>query len=82
MFSTSLATAAVAGLLASGSLAHQPAWQSDYRKALAQAAEQQKPVAVFIARGGAGYARLGRPFPPLPDEPVLEAKAPRRAGEW
>ncbi len=58
MFSTSLATAAVAGLLASGSLANQPAWQSDYKKALAQAVQQQKPVAVFIARGGAGHARL------------------------
>lgn len=58
MFSTSLATAAVAGLLASGSLATQPAWQTDYRTALAQSTEQQKPVAVFIARGGAGYARL------------------------
>jgi hypothetical protein len=58
MFSTSLATAAVAGLLVSGSLANQPAWQSDYKKALAQAVQQQKPVAVFIARGGAGHARL------------------------
>jgi len=29
-----------------------------------------------------GYARMGRPFPPLTDEPVLEARAPRRAGEW
>jgi hypothetical protein len=58
MFSTSLATAAVAGFLASGSLATQPTWQTDYRKALAQAVEQQKPVAVFIARGGAGYSRL------------------------
>ena len=58
MFSTSLATAAVAGLLASGSLAKEPAWQTDYRQALAQATQQQKPVAVFIARGGAGYARL------------------------
>src|SRR5688500_17816733 len=58
MFSTSLATAAVAGLLVSGSLAKEPTWQSDYRKALAQATQQQKPVAVFIARGGAGHARL------------------------
>ena len=58
MFSTSLATAAVAGLLASGSLANQPAWQTDYRAALAQATEQHKPVAVFIARGGAGFDRL------------------------
>jgi hypothetical protein len=58
MFSTSLATAAVAGLLASGSLATQPNWQPDYKKALAQATQQHKPVAVFIARGDAGYARL------------------------
>jgi hypothetical protein len=58
MFSTTLAAAAVSGLLASGSLATQPAWQTDYRQALAQATEQQKPVAVFIARGGAGVTRL------------------------
>jgi hypothetical protein len=29
-----------------------------------------------------GYARLGRRFPGLPDEPVLEARRPRRVGEW
>ena len=29
-----------------------------------------------------GYARVGRPFPILVDEPVLEALRPRRAGEW
>jgi hypothetical protein len=54
MFSTSLA-AAVAGLMAVGTL---PDWQTDYRKALAQAATEQKPVAVFIARGTDGYAKL------------------------
>lgn len=29
-----------------------------------------------------GYNRLGRRFPGLPDEPVLEARRPRRVGEW
>ena len=34
--------------------------------------------------GGArsGYARIGRPFPALPDEPILEARPARRPGEW
>jgi hypothetical protein len=31
----------------------------------------------LLTRARAGYARVGRPFPPLPDEPVLEARAPR-----
>ena len=30
----------------------------------------------------AGYARVGRTFPPLPDEPILEARRPRQVGEW
>jgi hypothetical protein len=30
-----------------------------------------------LVRARAGYARLGRPFPALPDEPVLEARRPR-----
>jgi hypothetical protein len=29
-----------------------------------------------------GYNRIGRRFPGLPDEPVLEARRPRRVGEW
>jgi hypothetical protein len=29
-----------------------------------------------------GYSRVGRPFPTLVDEPVLEALRPRRVGEW
>ena len=61
MFSTSLTTATVAGLLATGSLANQanqPTWQTSYRTALTQAGEQKKPIAVFIGRGGAGYAKL------------------------
>jgi hypothetical protein len=52
MFSTTLAAAAVGGLLVSGSIAIPPAWQTDYRTAIVQSAEQRKPVAVFIAPGG------------------------------
>lgn len=54
MFSTSL-SAAVVGLMAVGSL---PNLQTDYRKALTISASEQKPVAVFIARGSDGYAKL------------------------
>ncbi|OWK37686.1 hypothetical protein [Fimbriiglobus ruber] len=58
MFSTSLTAMAVTGLLAYGSIPAQPAWVSDYRTALTQSVESQKPVAVFIAHGGDGYAKL------------------------
>lgn len=58
MLSTSLATAVLTGMLAAGSVATQPAWHTDYGKALAQAADFKKPVAVFIAQGGDGYAKL------------------------
>lgn len=54
MFTTSLAAVAVAGLLASGSIETAPAWQTDYRTARSQAAEQKKPVAVFIGAGTVG----------------------------
>ena len=43
--------------------------------------EYHVPAGV-LSRARAGYLRLGRPFPPQPDEPVLEARRPRRAGEW
>jgi len=33
--------------------------------------------AATLKRARAGYARVGRTFPPLPDEPVLEARRPR-----
>jgi len=52
MFSSTLAAAAVTGLLSATSLGPTAAWQTDYRKALSIAAQQQKPVAVFIAPGG------------------------------
>jgi hypothetical protein len=29
-----------------------------------------------------GYERIGRPFPALGDEPILEPRAPRRQREW
>ena len=58
MFSTTLAAAAVGGLLASGSLAVPPAWQPDYKTALVQSSEQHKPVVVFIAQGAGGYGNL------------------------
>lgn len=52
MFSSTLAAAAVHGLLTAASLVTTAGWQTDYGKALALAAQQQKPVAVFIAAGG------------------------------
>jgi Bacterial PH domain len=45
-------------------------------KNLLALAETRLPItAIKAAR--TGYAKLGRPFPPLPDEPVLEARSPR-----
>lgn len=58
ILSTSLATALLGGLVAAGSVSTQPAWQTDYGKALVQATDLKKPVAVFIAQGGDGYAKL------------------------
>ena len=57
MFSTSLA--ALAGVLAvSASIPATPAWQPDYRTARVVAAEQHKPVAVFIGQGGDAAASV------------------------
>lgn len=52
MFSTTLAAAALGGLLVSGSITPQPTWQTDYRTALTLSAESHRPMAVFIAPGG------------------------------
>ena len=46
------------------------------------AAVEARVPASALKGARAGYARIGRPFPPLTDEPVLEARAPRRVGEW
>lgn len=50
-------TFATLALLASGAT-ETPSFQTDYTKALQTAAAQQKPVAVFIGKGAAGYAKL------------------------
>src|SRR5262245_26018435 len=57
MLSTSLAALVLSGLAAASSVS-QPTWQTDYATAVARAAESRKPIAVFIAHGGAGYAKL------------------------
>jgi hypothetical protein len=57
MLSTSLAAVLLSGVSAV-STAGQPAWQTDYAIAVTQAAELKRPIAVFIAHGGAGYARV------------------------
>jgi hypothetical protein len=41
--------------------------------------ETRAPVE-YLKPARPGYARIGRTFPPLPDEPVLEARPPRRVG--
>lgn len=50
MFTTSMTAALVAGLLASGSLGL-PEWTDSYGKAMAQAGEKHKPMAVFLTTG-------------------------------
>ncbi len=57
MFTTSMTAVAVATLLA-GSIESSPKWQTDYLTAITQAADQKKPVAVFIGEGTNGYAKL------------------------
>lgn len=52
MFSSTLAAVAVSGLMTATSLGSANGWQTDYSKALSIAAQQQKPMAVFIAPGG------------------------------
>lgn len=59
MFTTSLAAAAVVGVIASSSLSTQPEWATNYAAALAQAAELRKPVAVFITNGGLAHLTNG-----------------------
>ena len=39
---------------------------------------EQRLSAATLKKARTGYDKLGRPFPPLRDEPVLEARAPRR----
>lgn len=59
MFTTSLTVAAVLGGLAANNLPAQPDWATSYGKALSLAAEQHKPVAVFITNGGLAHLTKG-----------------------
>jgi hypothetical protein len=56
MLSTSLTAVVLAGLIST--VPAQPAFQTDYAKALSEATAAQKPLAVFIAHGEAGFARI------------------------
>lgn len=47
---------------------------------LLRVVEAEVPAAA-LKGARAGYARVGRPFPTLPDEPVLEARRPKRVGD-
>ena len=63
MISTTFTAVALGAVLSTGAVSV-PTWESDYGKALAVAAAEQKPVAVFIGRGEAGYTKLvGGEFP-------------------
>ena len=57
MFSTTLAAAALTGLLSANANAA-PTWHADYSKALSLAAQQQKPIAVLIAAGDDAASKL------------------------
>lgn len=57
MLSTSLAAVLLSGVSAVSAVG-QPAWQNDYATAVMKAAELKRPIAVFIAHGGAGYSRV------------------------
>ena len=48
---------------------------------LLRVVEENVPAEALVG-ARAGYNRIGRRFPGLPDEPVLEARRPRRVGEW
>lgn len=70
MFTTTFAAAALTGLLPVGAETLTPTWQSDYQSAIQVAVAQQKPVAVFIGHGEAGYDKL-----------VSDGKIPADAGK-
>jgi len=57
MISTTFAAVALSAVLSTGAVVV-PNWQTDYAKALTAAAAEQKPVAVFIGKGEAGYTKL------------------------
>lgn len=59
MFTTSLAVVAVAGLFAPSSIPSHPDWAPNYGSALIRAAENKKPVAVFITNGNLAHLTKG-----------------------
>ena len=59
MVTTSIAAVVLYAVLAPGAVAT-PAWQTDYGKAVAAAAAQHKPMAVFIGQGKTGYEQVVR----------------------
>jgi hypothetical protein len=71
MISTSLAVAALTGLLATGSLSGSTSWQTDYRTALQLSVAQQKPLVVVIHTGGASQLFQG---PTVPLEAVAAVR--------
>ncbi|MDB5310429.1 MAG: hypothetical protein JWO38_4631 [Gemmataceae bacterium] len=57
MITTTFAAGVLSAVLSAGAVAT-PTWQTDYSAAMATAADQKKPLAVFIARGESGYTKL------------------------
>lgn len=51
MFTASLTVSMLTGLFTSASIAGLPEWTESYGKAIAQAGEKHKPVAVFLSSG-------------------------------
>jgi hypothetical protein len=60
---------------ADGQTIRVPVFAAGLDDLLRRAEASVPPTALVRARPG--YARVGRPFPGLPDEPVLEARPPR-----
>lgn len=60
MFTASLTVSVLAGLFTSGSIAGLPEWTESYGKAIAQAGEKHKPVAVFLSPGDPNKLTKGK----------------------
>src|SRR5437868_6095413 len=57
---TSVVLFALSGAVAAGDVVEAPSWLNDYSAARKQSASQQKPLAVVLASGNAGYNKLSR----------------------
>jgi hypothetical protein len=60
MFTASLTVSVLAGLFTSGSIAGLPEWTDSYGRAIAQAGEKHKPVAVFLSPGDPNKLTKGK----------------------